>query len=79
MTDLEMDLVLAQARIKQLEKELTEATSMNPKLKTALETISEHCKKQDCCEGCYFFILEKDACFFSFSDLPCDWGGDLSG
>lgn len=27
MTDLEMDLVLAQARIKQLEKELAEATS----------------------------------------------------
>ena len=79
MTDLEMDLMLAKARIKQLEKELAEATSMNPKLKSAFETISEYCKMQQSCEGCYFFILEKDSCFFSFSDLPCDWDGDFGG
>lgn len=42
-------------------------------LENAVKCISEYCKQQETCEGCYFFIEDKDACFFSFSDLPCDW------
>lgn len=76
MTDLEMDLMLANARIKQLEKELADK---KPTVVEAIATITKYCKAQQSCDGCYFFIQEKDSCFFAFSDLPCDWDGDFIG
>ena len=79
MTDLEMDLMLANARIKQLERELTEATLEKRSPKAAANTITEYCKTQQSCEGCIFFVQKPDSCFFAFSDLPCDWDGAFNG
>lgn len=42
-------------------------------IKEAMNCIIGYCNMQQSCEGCHFFVKEKDACFFSFSDLPCDW------
>lgn len=73
MTDLEMDLMIAQARIKQLEKELAEKT---PTVEEAIATISSYCKMQDTCINCIFFDEASDTCGFALNDLPCDWPMD---
>ena len=81
MTDLEMDLMLANARIKQLERELAEATPEKRSPKAAANVITEHCKMQQGCDECIFYTKKQDGCFFAFSNLPCDWafGGDING
>lgn len=77
MTDLEMDLMLANARIKQLERELADK---KPTVKEAIAVIKEHCMQHPACEGCHL-LGNDETCFFAKSDLPDEWafGGDING
>ena len=72
MTDLEMDLVLANARIKRLEKELADKKQT---VEEALAVIKEHCMQHPACEGCHFFDKD-EVCFFAKNDLPDEWALD---